>query len=279
MWLRAEEWVMQTLHTYEPPPREPGGRLIAAPEGCFLDTSANGGRFDRGTLYQVTSDGQLATLASFGGTNGSYPSDLIRARNGTLYGTTGWDGENGSGGIFKFELGAITVLAAAPKARVPGSVGEGCNLFEGLDGNLYGAWRLGSPTNHTNVIFRLSTNGTSTTFATLDGSHGRISGLAQSSHPSDYGTLYGVTATAGGPSLFKISVEGKLSTILFKTDSSEQIPFFVSGGDGSVYDVKERCCDPVGVTVFRITQEPDGNSVSPPLLQFPLPTSPKVPGY
>jgi uncharacterized repeat protein (TIGR03803 family) len=275
--LRAGEFVMQTLHETVQPPDQPRGRLVAAVDGGFLGTSLSGGRFNLGTVYQVTSDGQLLTLVSFNGTNGSRPLDLIRAHDGAIYGSTDSGGENGTGVVFKYEPGGtIAVLAAAPKVRQTtredfGRSLGGYSLFEGLDGNLYGTWASGSPTNFTNVIFRLSPTGTLTTFAKFDGSNGSTVALAQSSHASDYGTIYGATLGKdfqNPPTLFQVSGVGNVSAIHTFEPYSTPVSYLVRGSDGRVHGVQGTA------TVFIIAPDPQGKGFLVPVVSFPAPTLP-----
>ncbi len=79
-----------TLHTFN---HGTGGyfpypALIRGNDGNFYGTTDFGGDHDRGTVFRLSSNGVVATLFSFSGTNGWMPNRLIQARDGNFYGTT-----------------------------------------------------------------------------------------------------------------------------------------------------------------------------------------------
>jgi len=66
------------------------GTLLQASDGNFYGASSGGGRWGCGTVFRVTIDGTLTTLAHFNGTNGASPQgSLTQTRDGNLYGATG----------------------------------------------------------------------------------------------------------------------------------------------------------------------------------------------
>jgi uncharacterized repeat protein (TIGR03803 family) len=77
---------------------------MRARDGNFYGTTASGGDFGDGTVFQMTPDGRLTALASFNPTNGpSFSLDsLVQGNDGNLYGTTRFGGDlslfNGRGG-------------------------------------------------------------------------------------------------------------------------------------------------------------------------------------
>ena len=86
--------------------------LVRATNANFYGISSSGGAADRGTIFQIAADGTLTTLYTFcsqPGTgascpDGTAPSSLILASNGSLYGTTGMLGANLSGTVFRLGL-------------------------------------------------------------------------------------------------------------------------------------------------------------------------------
>src|SRR5215472_12957536 len=72
----------------------PGGAvnpnsLTLASSGTFYGTTANGGAGTNGTVFRLTPNGQLTTIATFGSTNGQSPqAALTQGRDGAFYGTT-----------------------------------------------------------------------------------------------------------------------------------------------------------------------------------------------
>jgi len=85
----------------------PRGRLVQAGDGILYGTTENGGAYtgsglDYGTLFKLTTNGALASLISFDGTNGAYPQGgLAWGVDGNLYGTTANGGAGGRGTIFR----------------------------------------------------------------------------------------------------------------------------------------------------------------------------------
>jgi uncharacterized repeat protein (TIGR03803 family) len=138
--------------------------LIQDTDGTFYGTAVGGGPVvfndhsygtrGYGTIFKMTEDGVLTTLAYFDGTNGAYPySGLVRGRDGAFYGTTVAGGPLNDGTVFRVTReGVITTLHA-----FLGSDGSQlyAGLVEGLDGRFYGStvtlnngvhYRVGFPT-------------------------------------------------------------------------------------------------------------------------------------
>jgi uncharacterized repeat protein (TIGR03803 family) len=86
----------------------PYGTLIEGSSGDLYGTTAVGGANNRGTVFQITTNGALTTLHSFQGNDGFQPlAGLVQGSNGNLYGTTPYGGGGtcslppcGSGTIF-----------------------------------------------------------------------------------------------------------------------------------------------------------------------------------
>lgn len=90
----------------------PSAGLILASDGNFYGTTTIGGDvtcnapYGCGTVFQVTSSGDLTTLHSFSGLDGAYPTGgLFQATDGNLYGTTFEGGVKDLGTVFKLSLG------------------------------------------------------------------------------------------------------------------------------------------------------------------------------
>src|SRR5262249_20771150 len=81
---------------------QPTGGLLVANLSSFYGTTAGGGLFGGGTLYQIDSFGSTTVLHSFGGAgDGSNPGPLL-ASGASLYGTTQAGGSKGGGTIYVF---------------------------------------------------------------------------------------------------------------------------------------------------------------------------------
>lgn len=137
----------------------PKSGLVQGRDGNFYGTSEEGGTnnsngYGYGTVFRITTNGVLTTMASFNGTNGAYPmSPLVQAVDGNFYGTTSAGGANGSGTVFKMtpsgELTSLYSFASGPYNEYFGG------LVQGTDGSFYGTTPRGGTLGYGNV-FRLT---------------------------------------------------------------------------------------------------------------------------
>lgn len=87
--------------------RDDGGNpfadLTQGSDGNFYGTTTIGGAHNNGTVFQITTNGSLATLFSFtGGFDGAEPrGSLLQGSDGSFYGTTSTGGEGASGTVFR----------------------------------------------------------------------------------------------------------------------------------------------------------------------------------
>ncbi|WP_431263151.1 choice-of-anchor tandem repeat GloVer-containing protein [Roseateles chitinivorans] len=99
--------------------------VIQASDGKLYGTAYNGGDSNGGTLFSIDpANNGFSRLYSFGAANTPdprFPSRLIQARDGLLYGTS-YAGGNGAGTIFSSTLtGAVTVRTAMQSSPSPWS--------------------------------------------------------------------------------------------------------------------------------------------------------------
>jgi T5SS/PEP-CTERM-associated repeat protein/uncharacterized repeat protein (TIGR03803 family) len=153
------------------------GGLIADANGDLFGTSADGGAYGGGAVYEIakTSTGYNMTpivLASFNGpvahsgpelnTDGSYPTgSLIMDANGDLFGTTDYGGPTGQGVVFEIAK-TTTGYASTPTDLVSfnGSDGEipAANLLAVAGGELVGTTEEGGAAND-GTFFELTQSG------------------------------------------------------------------------------------------------------------------------
>jgi uncharacterized repeat protein (TIGR03803 family) len=120
-----------------------------------------------GTVFKLAPDGTETVLHAFaGGKDGAFPNDLIRDKEGNLYGTTGEGGggdchpQHGCGTVFEIAPdGTETVLFAFKNHKQDGSEPWG-GLLKGGDGELYGTAPQGGSLDDCNgfgcgTVFRL----------------------------------------------------------------------------------------------------------------------------
>jgi uncharacterized repeat protein (TIGR03803 family) len=129
--------------------------LVQAADTNFYGTTDYGGTNNGGTVFQITSEGTLATLYQFGGlaTDGLSPEGgLIQASDGNFYGTTSQGGTNNQGTIFKITpQGSLTTLYQFGNSDGADPI---AGLLEGSDGYLYGTTASGGPL-HDGSVFKI----------------------------------------------------------------------------------------------------------------------------
>lgn len=133
----------------------PQGGLVADNEGNLYGTTEGGGAFGWGSVFRLDSSGNMMVLYSFSNSgDGVFPAgDLLRDKDGNLYGTTFEGGSFGYGTVFKVDLaGTQTVLHSF--ADVPDGAFPDAGLIMDKNGNLYGTTLNGGPDNY-GIVFKL----------------------------------------------------------------------------------------------------------------------------
>uniref|UniRef100_B8HUV1 Gloeo_Verruco repeat protein n=1 Tax=Cyanothece sp. (strain PCC 7425 / ATCC 29141) TaxID=395961 RepID=B8HUV1_CYAP4 len=158
----------------------PYARLTLGLDGNFYGTTSAGGasrtcKLGCGTLFRLTATGQLTTLFSFSGRNGSTPvSPLVQGQDGSLYGTTAYGGINDQGTIFRLApTRQLTTLIRFTR-------GNGATPLAGLtpddQGNFYGTTQAGGNSSSCpggcGTVFRLAPTGRLTRLISFNGRNG-----------------------------------------------------------------------------------------------------------
>jgi uncharacterized repeat protein (TIGR03803 family) len=218
---------LTTLHSFENTDgANPYAGLVQAINGNLYGTTAFGGTYGLGTLFEITPSGTQKTLYNFCSqgaalcTDGAYPeADLIQATDGNIYGVAAGGGSGecqyGCGTLFRISLtgtlktlytfcsqgGTLCTDGAYPNAVV-----------QGADGNLYGTTN-GGGANGVGTVFRMSLNGLKTlyTFDNTSGGGGYAQ-LVQGADGKFYGTTYQDGANGFG-TVFDITPGGTLQPL------------------------------------------------------------------
>lgn len=187
----------------------PMGGLVADDAGNLYGTTPFGGKYESGTVFEVTKHGAETVLYSFtGADDGARPySGVIRDATGNLYGVTYFGGNGqctgGCGTIFEITgKGSLTTLYRFAGARDGGNPRGG--LAMDVTGNLYGTAqnygdlscnkRGGNP--GCGTIFRLSPAGKFRLLHTFAGSPDGAT-PSESLIVDENDNLYGTTSFGG----------------------------------------------------------------------------------
>jgi uncharacterized repeat protein (TIGR03803 family) len=146
----------------------PTGKLTEGTDGIFYGTTIVGGNGGYGTIFKVTTNGNLTPLFSFAplvadgyvGTNATGASSdggLTLGTDGNFYGTTVSGGSGGAGTVFMFATNGAFVpfFYFAPVTVGNGPNADGAQpgqLTLGTDGSFYGTCFNGGPTDYGGVF-------------------------------------------------------------------------------------------------------------------------------
>jgi uncharacterized repeat protein (TIGR03803 family) len=165
-----------------------------------------------GTLFRATLSGDVTTLHSFDGSDGSAPSRLVQAPDGSFYGTAEsaweWMATPSLGTIFRLSADGSSFSTVHEFTGGADSADPVGGLVLGTDGNFYGSTDVivgaGAPT--TGTLFRMTADGQVTTLHTFP------SGQAIEGVPlvlSGRDRLFGST----GSTLFELTPRGRTATV------------------------------------------------------------------
>ncbi len=223
----------------------PNSGVIQGGDGTFYGVTVDGGLGPPpsqndlggyGTLFNITSNGTLTTLAYFTGTNGSKPQGIMQANDGNFYGTTYYGGSTNSGTVFQLTadgvLNSLLSFVGSNGANPAGGLVEG-----NPDGALYGTTSSGGAWGY-GTVFKITTGGTLTTLANFAETNGAtpLGALIQGSD----GNFYGTTEFGGDNNLgtiFEVTGDGTLTVIhsFSPADGDKPEAGLLQGSDGYLY--------------------------------------------
>lgn len=99
----------------------PAAALVLGRDGNFYGTTFSGGRYNRGTIFEITPAGRFTSLFSFaaGGGGGISPSSaLVEGPDGRFYGSTQAGGANNGGTVYAFSAAPAISSAATATATL-----------------------------------------------------------------------------------------------------------------------------------------------------------------
>jgi uncharacterized repeat protein (TIGR03803 family) len=133
--------------------RDPNDSLVQGTDGNFYGTTVYGGKESEGTVFKISSSGELTTLYSFCAetacADGSEPyANLIQASDGNFYGTTDIGGTNNDGTVFSINsAGALTTIYSfCSQTACTDGANPNSGLLQANNGVLYGMTNQGGIT-------------------------------------------------------------------------------------------------------------------------------------
>jgi uncharacterized repeat protein (TIGR03803 family) len=238
----------------------PRAGLVQGSDSNFYGTTEVGGASGSGTVFSISSIGNVTNLWSFtGGVGGGGPvAGLVQGTDGSFYGTTAAGGASDWGTVFKItSAGTLTTLCQFNFATNGANPVAG--LVQGTDGNFYGT-TLNGGTARRGTVFQITSAGTLTTLynfaGVLNGGYPGA-GLVQGSDSNFYGsTRDGGTFDAG--MAFKITSAGTLNwlcSFLGDPDDEGGANTLIQGSDSSFYGTTFGGGGNFKGTVFALTSQ------------------------
>ncbi len=244
----------------------PSALLVNGPDGALYGVTPVGGANGSGTVFKMTTAGNITILYSFNSLTDSNGNNLdgiepiaglTLGRDGNFYGTTGTGGSNGCGTVFKIspEGAFASLYSFGAVVDTNGAALDGCEpaarLLEVSEGEFYGTTQYGGVGNGT--IFKITSSGDLT--RVYAGTNGPPSALAQGLDGCFYGTTtYGGSNFAG--SIFKMTPLGEYTTIYslrYAVDGAFPLCGLLRARDGNFYGGTSKGGPGANGTIFRVT--------------------------
>jgi len=223
----------------------PIGALVQGSDGYFYGVTTQGGANNCGTIYKVTTAGQVTVLYSFLAPAPRNPAEpigsLVFGTDGNLYGVTMIGGTYEGGTAFKISPnGTYTELYAFGG---PGSISlvlPQTGLTLGSDGNFYGVASKGGPISYGGV-FKITPSGTITELYGFGTDNvNDLNAPQQAMVLASDGNFYGV-ASMGGTNdfggVFKVTPSGNFSPVVSFSSNAEKSGSLIIGSDGNLHGV------------------------------------------
>jgi uncharacterized repeat protein (TIGR03803 family) len=250
--------------------------LTLGQDQYFYGTTVQGGAYGQGTIFKITTNGNLTLLGNFdvGEASGlSEPSSLTIGQDGDFYGVTAFGGSNGadSGTVFKATTnGELATLCSFDSGvSGPGNTGGPPSpLALGPDGNFYGT-TSGGGANGMGTVFRVTPEGVLSTLINFNSTNGASPSAALALGPDGnfYGTtFYGGTNSYYGGTIFRLSTTGQFASLysfaggmngaLTNANGANPSSTLTLAPDGSFYGTTFQDGPNGSGTIFKLTLPP-----------------------
>ena len=235
----------------------PTAGLVQGTDGSLYGTTYEGGEYNDGAIFKITTNGLFTSLYSFSGAvDGAGPwAGLVQGTDGNYYGTTEYGGTNYDGTVFRITPGGGLTTLHTFNGEADGAYPAG-NLVQGADGYFYGTTSAGGTNGGGGTVFKMATNGGLNLlheFGTGDG-NSPAAALVQGTDGNLYGTTeYG--GLGGYGTAFSITTNGVLTTLVWFDWSNGAFPAapLIQATDGSFYGTTFYGGKYNYGTVFRLT--------------------------
>ncbi len=198
----------------------PAGGLLEHSDGNFYGTTAEGGSFEDGILFRITSDGTFEKLHDlFGFFDGENPQgNLVEGEGGLIYGVTEAGGSFNGGTIFEFNT-ETQVLTALEGFQFVSGISPNAGLLLHSDQMLYGTTTEGANGSGSLFRYNLSTgletlhifdsnDGVDVKGALVEDVNGVVFGFAEAGGTFSIGTAFLYSDDSGFNKIFDFSFDG-----------------------------------------------------------------------
>jgi uncharacterized repeat protein (TIGR03803 family) len=240
----------------------PSSALVMDAAGNLYGTSAQGGAYGLGTLFELATDGTFSLLHTFkGGRDGAGPTAaaLAMGNHGTLYGLTVNGGAANGGTAWRYRNGRMVVLHSFGVGQDGYAPSSGVMLEP--DGSLVGTTGLGGGAGcpiykGCGALFRVASDGSETLLHTFAGGASDGSDPAGTPVRDLAGNYYGATSE-GGPhdagTVYKVAPDGTESLVYaLPSTLSEPLQGLTIDKHGNLFGTTQYVGNQVEQTLFEI---------------------------
>jgi uncharacterized repeat protein (TIGR03803 family) len=231
--------------------------VVLGSNGNLYGSTASGGTYLAGNLFELTPAGVETVLYSFtGGSDGTSPNAVTLGNGGGIFGTANGGGASGLGTVFKLSAkGVFKILHTFTGGPGDGAYPE-TGLLDAGDGNFYGTTPYGGALGF-GSLFKITASGTMTiaySFTSTGGSVSPNGPLIENSA----GTIFGTTefgGTAGYGFVYEYSAGGFTTLVSlpgYPAGSANAMAGVTLGDGGNLYGTSSLGGAYDGGTVFKV---------------------------